>query len=175
MDAGGDRVLESSDIAVIREVYDNEYSQDYFSMELEKALDACCSVIVIEPSELGDETASWIHVGNCLRKSAVVLGIGSILSGIIWPKRVIPQVSFSIISALCASLYTASWQFDHSVKYQVERDLQKLSRFPILEILKAASPVVLVRKDNGKRNILHWTVPLTAAALCMYRFYRTKK
>ncbi|RZB39660.1 Mito morph reg domain containing protein [Asbolus verrucosus] len=175
MDAGGDRSLHSSNIAVIREVYDSEYSQQCFSMELEKALDACCTVIVIEPSQLGDETARWISVGNCLHKTALLCGMGSFLTGFIWPERFVPQVPFSIFSSLCASLYTVSWQFDHCVKYQVERDPRKLARLPILGALTAASPVVLVRKDNTRRIILHWTVSLAAAALCAYRLYRTMK
>lgn len=50
-------------------------------MELERALDAKCAVIVIEPTQLGDETARWISVGNCLHKTAVISGFGALLSG----------------------------------------------------------------------------------------------
>lgn len=98
MDAGGDRYHKSSifahksdrffhrllhptNVAVIQEVYDGEFSQQYFQMELERALDAECEVIVIEPMQLGDETARWISVGNYLHKSAVVSGFGSIAAG----------------------------------------------------------------------------------------------
>lgn len=75
------RVLHSTNVAVIREVYDSEYSQHSFSMELEKALDSKCCVIVIEPSQLGDETARWISFGNCLHKTAVITGVASLVSG----------------------------------------------------------------------------------------------
>lgn len=51
-------------------------------MELEKALDSCCSYIVIEPSQLGDETARWISFGNYLHKTAVISGLASIISGV---------------------------------------------------------------------------------------------
>lgn len=67
-------------MAVIQEIYDGEYSQQYFAIELERALDAGCEVIVIEPTQLGDETARWISVGNCLHKTAVVSGIGAIFT-----------------------------------------------------------------------------------------------
>lgn len=57
----------------------------------------------------------------------------------------------------------------------MERDPRKLARLPILGALTAASPVVLVRKDDTRRKILHCTVSLTAAALCVYKLYRTLK
>lgn len=50
-------------------------------MELEKALDGCCAIIVIEPSQLGDETARWITAGNVLHKIAVISGLSSIVAG----------------------------------------------------------------------------------------------
>lgn len=98
MDAGGDRyiklaffilkfdvffsrLLHSTNVAVIQEVYDGEFSQQCFQMELERALDAECEIIVIEPTQLGDETARWISVGNYLHKSAVVSGFGAIVTG----------------------------------------------------------------------------------------------
>lgn len=73
--------LHRTNVAVIQEVYDGEYSQQCFAMELERALDAGCEVIVIEPTQLGDETARWISVGNCLHKTAVVSGVGAIVTG----------------------------------------------------------------------------------------------
>ncbi|VEN57571.1 unnamed protein product [Callosobruchus maculatus] len=175
MDAGGDRLLHSSNIAVIREVYDSEYSPQCFSMELEKALESRCSIIVIEPSQLGDETARWITFGNYLHKTAVISGMTSIVSGFAWPDSFTPQAPLSIFSLLCTGLYTASWQFDHCVKYQVERDPRKLARLPILGALTSASPVVLVRKDDLHRKLLHCTVSLLSASLCIYRLYRTIK
>lgn len=75
------RLLHPSNTAVIREVYDSEYSTQYFSMELEKALESCCCIIVIEPNPLGEETARWITVGNYLHKTAVISGVTSIISG----------------------------------------------------------------------------------------------
>ncbi|KAK9738984.1 Mitochondrial morphogenesis regulator [Popillia japonica] len=158
MDAGGDRVLHSSHVAVIREVYDGEFAPQGFAMELERALDACCSVIVIEPTQLGDETARWISVGNCLHKTAVLSGLGSIVSGLLWPNNMYLYAPLGMFSTLCTALYTASWQFDNCVKYQVERDPRKLARLQVVSAMSAASPVVLVRKDDTRRKILHCTV-----------------
>lgn len=66
---------------MIREVYDSEYAHQTFAMELERALDAGCSVIVIEPTQLGEETARWIYVGNCLHKTAVLSGLSALVTG----------------------------------------------------------------------------------------------
>lgn len=74
---------QSTEIAVIREIYDGENAQERFELELERALEAAVPVIVIEPVRLGDETARWISVGNCLHKTAVLAGLGSIITGIL--------------------------------------------------------------------------------------------
>lgn len=176
MDGGGDRPerLHASNVAVIREIYDGPDSQDYFAMELEKALDGRCAIIVIEPSRLGDETARWITAGNVLHKIAVISGLSSIVAGFVWRDNVVPQAPFAVFSVLCTGLYTASWQFDHCVKYQVERDPKRLARLPILGALTATSPVVLVRKNDSRRNALHCGVSLVAAALCAYRLCYVK-
>lgn len=70
-----------SKIAIIREVYDSDSAHETFELELERALESGVPTIVIEPTTLGDETARWIAVGNCLHKTAVLAGFGAIVSG----------------------------------------------------------------------------------------------
>ncbi|KAB0804703.1 hypothetical protein PPYR_01673 [Photinus pyralis] len=175
MDAGGDRPLYSSNVAVIREIYDSEYAPQTFALELERALDAECSIIVIEPTQLGEETARWIYMGNCLHKTAVVSGLGAILTGLIWSDKPIVCVPFGVVSLLCTGFYTISWQFDNCVKYQEERDPKRLSKLQVVTAMSAALPVVLVRKDDTRRKIVHCTVSLAAAAFCAYKLYDTLK
>ncbi|GLV38786.1 Pmi [Carabus blaptoides fortunei] len=181
MDAGGDRLIEPSslhpsNVAVIREVYDSEYAHEAFAMELERALDANVIVIVIEPNQLGDETARWISVGNCLHKTAVISGFGALLSGLIWADRPLICTPLGTLSLLCTGLYTVSWQFDPCVKYQVECDSRRLARLPGYQsAMASASPIVLVRKDDTKRKLVHCTVSLLSAALCAYRIYHSIK
>lgn len=74
--------LKPSSVAIIREVYDSENAHIKFEMELERALEAGVSVIVIEPEPLGEETARWIYVGNLLHEVAVYSGLCSIASGL---------------------------------------------------------------------------------------------
>lgn len=64
--------------AIIKEVYDGDNSPEIFEFELEKALENCCDIIIIEPTRLGEETARWIKVGNCLHRTAVFSGLSSI-------------------------------------------------------------------------------------------------
>lgn len=73
---------ESSNVAIIREVYDSENAHETFEYELERALESECSLIVIEPSKLGDETSRWIAVGNCLHKTAALSGLAAIATGL---------------------------------------------------------------------------------------------
>lgn len=112
--------LHSTNVALIQEVYDGEYSQQCFAMELERALDIGCQIIVIEPTQLGDETARWISVGNCLHKTAVASGLGAIVTGLVWREKPFVCSPLAVFSLLCTGLYTASWQFDNCVKYQVK-------------------------------------------------------
>lgn len=73
---------ETSNVAIIREVYDTENAHETFEYELERALESECSLIVIEPSKLGDETSRWIAVGNCLHKTAALSGLAAIVTGL---------------------------------------------------------------------------------------------
>jgi len=110
-------------------------------LELERALEASVPVIVIEPVRLGDETARWIAVGNCLHKTSVLAGLGSVItgkhvmknstfpntnncifcsiSGVFCDNRPYIYTPLGVLSLLCTGLYTASWQFDPCCKYQV--------------------------------------------------------
>jgi hypothetical protein len=88
------RDLDPSKIAIIREVYDSENAHETFELELERALEAGCSIIVVEPSRLGDETARWIAVGNCLHKTAVLSALGAIATGRYYFNFLLSRVRF---------------------------------------------------------------------------------
>ena len=157
---------------MIHEVYEHENAQELFENELDIALDAGIKTIIIEPSKLGDETSGWITIGNCLHKTSVLSGLGCLISGSVWPDKGIVYLPLGFISIVCASVYGVSWQFDPCCKYQVEHSLRKLQRLPV-HSLTSTTPVVLVRKDDKRRKILHNTVSLAASAFCVWKLYKT--
>ncbi|KAL1774956.1 transmembrane protein 11, mitochondrial isoform X1, partial [Sigmodon hispidus] len=67
--------LSATDCYIVHETYSGysgENAQDQFEYELEQALEAQYKYIVIEPTRIGDETAHWITVGNCLHKTTLL-------------------------------------------------------------------------------------------------------
>ena len=158
------------DYFIIREIYENDNASEYFESELERALEEKVETIIIEPSRLGDDTAQWIIVGNCLHKTAVISGLGCLCLGLGLPERGLAYFPLGSVSLFCAAIHTVSWQFDPCCKYQVEYDSRQLQRLP-LHNLTSSSPVVLVRKNDRRRRILQSVVALSAVGLCSWRFY----
>ncbi|XP_078611509.1 transmembrane protein 11, mitochondrial-like [Branchiostoma floridae x Branchiostoma japonicum] len=189
MAEGGSKVSTFPECAIIHEIYDGENAEEQFEYELERALESGVPYIVVEPSRLGDETARWIMIGNCLHKTAVLAGLSCALSTAIpsdymFGHMGLPSVPrllgttydvFSlcsgVVSFACAALYEVSWQSDPCCKYQVEYDARNLAGLP-LHSLTSASPVVLVRKDNTARRRLHSVCTTVAALCCGLRIYR---
>lgn len=155
------------DCIVIADVYDsNEMAYNI----LEQALETEASHIVIEPFQLGEETSRWIRAGNCLHKTTVITGAWCFLFGQLFPKSNISCVSFSLGSLLCATIYAVSWQYDPCCKYQVETDPTKLDQILAFDSL-SSSPVVLVRKDDTRRKILHNTIAIASGIYCAIRYF----
>ncbi|XP_023674960.1 transmembrane protein 11, mitochondrial isoform X2 [Paramormyrops kingsleyae] len=164
--------MASTDCYIVHEIYNGENAQDQFEYELEQALEAQYKYIVIEPTRIGDETARWVTVGNCLHKTAVLSGLACLLAPLSLPVQYSRYVALpaGALTVACAALYGISWQFDPCCKYQVEYDSQKLSRLP-LHTLTSSSPVVLVRRDDVHRKRLHNTIALAALAYCVKKIY----
>lgn len=165
--------LKSPTIHVIREVYDSGNAHETFEAELEKALEAKVNYIIIEPTVLGDETGRWITVGNCLHKTAVLSGISSIVSGLIWQDRPLFSAPLCAISIFCTGLYTVSWNYDPCCQYQVERDPKKLANVPNLH--EFSSPLVLAYSDNTRTKYFHRGITLLSAAFCAWQLYKAYK
>ncbi|CAL4134000.1 unnamed protein product, partial [Meganyctiphanes norvegica] len=165
-----EREVRTSNIAIIREVYDSDSAHETFELELERALEAGTTTILIEPTTLGDETARWIAVGNCLHKTAVMTGFGSIFAAS--PRDAnffcVLLCSYSILGQVSIAI---CYQYMSFYNMYVEHDSGRLSRLP-LHSLSSASPVVLIRKDDQKRKILHSSVSIAAFSYCMWRLYQ---
>jgi hypothetical protein len=155
---------------IIQEPDTEEFTDEDLEMELDRALDAQAEFIVIEPKTLGDETARWIKVGNCLHKTAVVTGFLSGVTLYLDSSRNYVIISCGVLSVFCASVYAVSWQYDPCCKYQVEDNLPKLEK--ILENLNTVTPVVLVRKEDARRKKLHNIIAIISGIICAYKFYK---
>ncbi|XP_060747989.1 transmembrane protein 11, mitochondrial isoform X2 [Tachysurus vachellii] len=157
---------------IVHEIYNGENAQEQFEYELEQALEAQYRYIVIEPTRIGDETARWVAVGNCLHKTAVLAGTACLFTPLALPAEYSRYVALpaGALSLACAALYGISWQFDPCCKYQVEYDSRKLARLP-LHTLTSSTPVVLVRRDDVHRKRLHNTIALAALVYCAKKIY----
>ncbi|XP_033023845.1 transmembrane protein 11, mitochondrial isoform X1 [Lacerta agilis] len=164
--------LSATDCYIVHEIYNGDNAQDQFEYELEQALEAQYKYIVIEPTRIGDETARWITVGNCLHKTAVLAGTACLFTPLAVPVDYSHYISLpaGVLSIACCTLYGISWQFDPCCKYQVEYNAYKLSRLP-LHTLTSSTPVVLVRKDDLHRKRLHNTIALAALVYCVKKIY----
>ncbi|XP_041473970.1 transmembrane protein 11, mitochondrial-like [Lytechinus pictus] len=171
--AEAERDMQPVDCAIIHNIYDNGSAREHFEFELDQALEARRNIIIIEPAHLGDETARWITVGNCLHKTSVLSGMACLVAPALLPHQAVNFITFptGTVSVACALLYGVSWQSDPCCKYQVEYDTRNLSRLP-LHSLTTATPVVLVRKDDKYRKALHNFVAGLAAALLAYKVYQ---
>ena len=165
---------QSGGYVIIHEIYDSEYAQEQFEADLERALESQCGMIVIEPTKIGDETARWIQVGNCLHKTAVISGLGCLSCTFALPRvfRGPFCIILGSISIFCTAIYSVSWQFDPCCKYQVEYDTKKLAQLPV-DLLTSSSPVVLVRQDDKYRKYLHNTVAFSVLIYCGWKIYST--
>jgi len=163
-------VFQRPKVYTIREIYDSENAYENFEQQLERCLAQEYQIIVVEPFKLGDETARWIAVGNWLHKTAVISGFGSLIASFVWPKAHFLTGSLTLLTTLCTGLYSLSWQFDPCCKYQVESDPKQLDQLA-LQSLNSTSPVVLVRRDDTRRKVLHTAVTLACLAQIGLKFY----
>ncbi|RWS10452.1 transmembrane protein 11: mitochondrial-like isoform X1 [Dinothrombium tinctorium] len=164
------------EMAVIREIYNGVNAHELLESELEKALEAECDTIVIEPQRLGEETARYLYVGDCLQKTVLVAGVGSIVSAHLLEDKPYIYCTAAVISVLGCGLYTCSWHNDPCSKYMVETDPQKLRSRNVLPT--SPPPTVLIKKKNGfnqQKNVLTTALSLIAFAFSAFKLYKLVK
>jgi len=163
-----------TNLAIIREIFDGAH--ELFENELERALEAGCETIVIEPTRLGEETARWIAIGNCLRKTAVMTGFGAVVGGIVWPDRPLAYCPLASVSVLSSGIHTLSWQFDPCINYKV--DSNPRTTLHSINSPDSPTPVVLTKLSCSqvKRNyFFHAAISLIAFAFSAWKFYKCCK
>jgi len=151
----------------------NPHREEY-EEELETALESRCSVLIIEPEALGDEVSRWISVGNFVHKTAVLSGAAAFVLSLGFPAQVRVAAPVVLASALATALYNVSWQFDPASKFQPfspSRHGAKLPQLP-LHLLQSPNPVVLVRRNDYARKILHTSVTVVVSGLWLWNVCR---
>eukprot|EP01137_Pigoraptor_chileana_P017992 Opistho-2@76823 len=144
-------------------------------LELEYALMEGVPVIIIDHQDVGRATASAIRLGNIMHKTAVLAGLGCLSAGIV--SRLLPLSPLAValpcglMSVSSVLVYDLSWRTDPCCKYQVDWDGTEFQNLPI-ERLRNKSPVVLVRRDDSARKVLHNTVATSAALYCVVKLFR---
>ena len=166
-----------SDHVIIREVYEDESTQERFQARLERALQSQQQFIIIEPIQLGREMQKFIFVGNFFHKAAVMSSLCSLTACYLshipsFPEHTCYTVALplAMVGWISTGVYDLTWQCDPCSKYQVLRDRSKLSQHAVSD-LHTTSPVVLERKDDTVRKVLHNFLALSTASFFAYRFY----
>lgn len=141
--------------------------------QFEDALEEGYILIVVEPAGLGDNCIKWIRVGNFLHKTAVLAAIGTVaIHPFIKPRlSLFTTVPLGMLGICCACLYGFSWQFDPCSKYQVDYRGRELARIPSHEI-HTPSPVVLIRRNDRYRKILHNTLSVMVVSYLGFTLYK---
>ncbi|KAG5678434.1 hypothetical protein PVAND_008108 [Polypedilum vanderplanki] len=165
--------LKSPTVHLIREIYETNDAHEHFIAELDKALIEKVDYIIIEPTKIGDETARWIVVGNCLSKTSMICSSACIAAGYVWPKNNLIFGTLCTLSIFCSGLYLLSWNSDPCVHYQVETNPKKLSKVPLLKDF--TSPIVLYYKPNTRSKYIQQILCGLVIGYCGYRLYESFK
>jgi len=168
---------DSEDLIVIREIYDSENAQEIFEIELERAIQSGCKTIIIEPTELGEDTENWITYGNYLNRSAIVTGAFAVFSGFYWKDLRFLPLPFGFTSCLCATLYTVCWSFDPCSHYKIDHEsaTKRSSRKRQISTSSKDSlvipPVVLVHHNSNSNAIkyAYMVVALTSFSFSLWK------
>ena len=163
--------------AIIKEIYENDSASEQFESQLERELEKQTKFIIIEPTKLGDDIAIWIHYGNCLHKTGVLAGVGSLLmSSVMSPnsKCLFAPFTLACVGWISTAVYTLSLQSDPCIKYQVVTDRKRLGKLPpsAVQQLRTVDPVVLEKRNDTRRRILHGSVSLLTASFWGWTFYQ---
>ncbi len=149
-----------------------ETSGSSLACQFENALEQEFTLIVVEPVGLGNESIRWIKVGNFLHKSAVITSIMTLCVSPLISTHISLFTTFplGIMGISSAVLYNISWQYDPCCKYQVDYRGKEVTRIPSHDI-HSPSPVVLVRRNDKYRKVLHNSLSLVVLGYMGWKLY----
>ena len=168
-------LLDPTQYRVIHSLSEDGDNDDIPSLEcqLEDTLEKGFELIVVEPPGLGENCIRWIRVGNFLHKSAVLSALGTLVITPFIPRKVFffSTLPLGVFGVCCAGIYGFSWQFDPCCKYQVDYRGRELTKIPSRDI-HTSSPILLVRKNDKFRKVVHNTLSIAVIGYLSYILYR---
>lgn len=168
--------LPTSNLAVVRELYNGIDAREVLENELDRAIDAGVDVILIEPEQLGEDTARWISLGNCLHRTTLVTSSISVLATICWEEKPYIYCPLSGLCIFCASFYHFSWKADPCSNYRTAHPSEFQDK--LIQITgSSVPPVVLIRKKTvpspyNAKLCVHATLAILATTLSAWKLYK---
>ena len=161
-------------MTVIREIYNGVDAQELFENELDRALESGCDVILIEPQRLGEDTARWIGLGDCLHKTVLVTGSGSVASSILWEERPYIYCPLTGLGLLCAAFYNFSWKQDPCSMYRTCSEKERDRRLENITAQREKHTVLVKRNagENGHRSLIQSAVTLISFTFSVWKLYK---
>lgn len=152
---------------------DGEEGAPSLECQFEEALEREYVLIIIEPVGLGNDSTRWIKVGNFLHKMAVLASVTTLTTTPFMPTRIalFTTLPLGLFGVCCTVLYGVSWQSDPCCKYQVDYHGKTLTQIPSHD-LHSPSPVVLVRRNDKYRKMLHNTLSVVVLGYVGWTLYR---
>lgn len=146
--------------------------KEQLEKELEEALEKEYDVIVIEPRSLGDDVVRWIKLGNFFHKGAVVINLSTLVLApfLSHHLNLYALTSCGLLGVGFACIYNISWQFDPCCKYQVDWVGRQLRSIPSEE-LTTTTPVVIIRRNDNYRKVLHTSLAVVVIGYLGWRWY----
>ena len=159
-------------MTVIREIYNGVDAQELFENELDRALDAGCDLIVIEPERLGEDTVRWIGLGECLHCTVLVTGSGSVVTSLLWEEKPYIYCPLTGLGLFCAAFYNFSWKQDPCSMYRTATQTEKEQ---CTRNLAPQSHTVLIRRQGGQsghRSLIQSAVALISITFSVWKLYK---
>lgn len=161
-------------MSVIREIYNGVDALELFENELDRALESGCDVIVIEPERLGEDTARWIGLGDCLHSTVLVTGSGSVISSVLWEEKPYIYCPLTGLGLFCAAFYNCSWKKDPCAMYRTASAAEKAERTDSMAP-DACKHTVLIRRmdsESGHRSFIQSAVAFISITFSVWKLYK---
>ncbi|KAF0986992.1 hypothetical protein HZS_3161, partial [Henneguya salminicola] len=135
---------------------------------LEDTLEFSPNFVIIESESFAVRIAKWLAMGNLLHKAATISGLFSFFINILskyanpYPTAQIIRITLACISLSTSFMYNFFWSPDPCSKYQIVKNSSQLRKFNYLKKKRTKPSLILIKKNDKYRKILHSFLSLAA-------------